>query len=188
MGYGDCAEDRDGNPKRKKLLKPCTADNKHSYEVTTGFVLEGVALLIIQGAHFATQKRLSKKMWRKAPYGIDLPYIHNSMTSMTYEFIRSYIHFVWIAGKNGMPKITMLSTGTAVTQPITQQPFTPSATTCASSVGLLTVLSILVMLFFVLLLLLELVIQSGINTTVNIAVDTTFKSTLQWLYSTTRYL
>jgi hypothetical protein len=100
MGCGDCAEDRDGNPKRKKLVKPRTAGNKHSYEVTTGFVLEGVALLIIQGAHFATQTRLSKKMWRKAPYGIDLPYVHNSMPSMAYEFMRSYIHFVWIAGKN----------------------------------------------------------------------------------------
>jgi hypothetical protein len=88
--------DRDGNPKKKKLLNPCTADtlgarhrvkdNKHAYEVTTGFVLAWVALLILQGAHFRTQKRSSKKR-------IDLPYVRNSMTSMAYEFMSSYIHF-----------------------------------------------------------------------------------------------
>jgi hypothetical protein len=50
-----------------------------------------------------------------------------------------------------MPKNTILSTGTTVTQLITPQPFAPSTTTYASSVGLLTVSSILVMLSFVLL-------------------------------------
>jgi hypothetical protein len=126
--------DRDGNPKKKKLLKPCTADtpgarhrvkdNKHSNEVTTCFVLAWVALLILQGAHFGTQKRSSKKMWRKAPYEIDLPYVRNSCSYIYFAYnsrrpapgecgydllfkvayaldtMMGGIQKVWIAGKN----------------------------------------------------------------------------------------
>jgi hypothetical protein len=96
--------DRDGNPEKKKLLKPCSPDtpgaryhvkkgSKYSCGITTGYVLAWVAILILQGAHFGTQKRSAKKMWRQPPYEINLSYVQDSMTLMSYEFMHSYIHF-----------------------------------------------------------------------------------------------
>ena len=96
--------DSDGNIKHKKILKPCTANTsgarhrvdssaKYSYSITPGFVLAWVALLVLQGGHFGSDKRTAKKMWRSAPEGYAFPYVRNTMTSMSYEFMRAYIHF-----------------------------------------------------------------------------------------------
>ena len=67
--------DCDGNVKKKKMLVGCDADtpgarhhvssssnNNWSYPITTGFVLAWFAMLILQGAHFGTNKRTAKKM------------------------------------------------------------------------------------------------------------------------------
>jgi hypothetical protein len=37
--------------------------------------------------------RTGQKMWKKAPYGLSLPYVWNSMTHYAYEFLRCNIHF-----------------------------------------------------------------------------------------------
>ena len=50
-------------------------------------------MLILQGAHFGTNKRAAKKMWRSAPHGYGLAYVRNSMTANAFEFMRSFIHF-----------------------------------------------------------------------------------------------
>ena len=52
-----------------------------------------VALLILQGAHFGTDKRSARKMWRGQPYGVSIPYIRNTMTRDAYIFMRQCIHF-----------------------------------------------------------------------------------------------
>jgi hypothetical protein len=96
--------DADGNVKKKKMLKACTANtpgarhrvdknSNYSYSITPRFVLVWVGLLILQGAHFGSDKRSTKKMWRSAPEGLDLPYMRNTMSLMAYEFMRAYIHF-----------------------------------------------------------------------------------------------
>jgi hypothetical protein len=96
--------DSDGNVKKKKMLKPCTADtpgarhrvdceSRYSYKITPGFILAWFGLLILQGAHFGSDKRSAKKMWRSPPEGFSLPYVRNSMTSTAYEFMRAYVHF-----------------------------------------------------------------------------------------------
>ena len=52
-----------------------------------------IAILVLQGAHFGSDKQSAKKMWRSALYGYGLAYVHNSITSNAYEFMRSYLHF-----------------------------------------------------------------------------------------------
>ena len=95
-------KDADGNVKKRKVYKDCTADTegarhrthkyKKKYDITPGFVLAFIAILIIQGAHFGESKR-GRKMWRRAPHGISIPYVSNTMTRDAYEFMRRFIHF-----------------------------------------------------------------------------------------------
>ena len=102
---------RDNNTTKKKYFKdvPATeggvktpgrrhrADQNHSknkqYIVTAGYVICWIAILILQGAHFGSNKRASSKMWRRGPYGVNIPYIQNTMTAQGYEFMRRFIHF-----------------------------------------------------------------------------------------------
>eukprot|EP00984_Skeletonema_dohrnii_P004810 scaffold1689_cov99-Skeletonema_dohrnii-CCMP3373.AAC.1 len=97
------AHDRDGNEKKQKYLKNCSKDTpgarhrgdkeKVKYKWSASFAICWVAVLIIQGAHFGSQKRSSRKMWRAAPHGLSIPYIRNSMRRDAYEFARRSIHF-----------------------------------------------------------------------------------------------
>ena len=98
-------KDRDGDTKKRKILVPCSKDTegarhrvrddtKYRYKITSGYVLAWSAMLLLQGAHFGSTKRTSKKMWRNPPHGLAIPYVRNSMTSMAYEFMRGCIHFV----------------------------------------------------------------------------------------------
>ena len=89
----------------------CVKVSKYTYEITTGYVLAFTALLIIQGAHFKTTKRSSMKMWRRQPYGLVIPHVRNSMTSMAYKFMQSYIHFCDNdkRAKSGKRTITLFS-------------------------------------------------------------------------------
>jgi hypothetical protein len=43
--------------------------------------------------HFGSDKRTSRKMWQKTPYGLSLPYVLNSMSHDAYEFLRRNLHF-----------------------------------------------------------------------------------------------
>ena len=84
--------------KKKKILVDCEPDApgachrvsnscaNWTYEITTGFVLAWIAIIVLQGAHYGTDKRAAKKMWRSAPYG---PTRTNSCVLML-----AYIHFV----------------------------------------------------------------------------------------------
>jgi hypothetical protein len=64
------------------------ADNKQvRYSITSGFIITWIGILILQGAHFGSDKRTSRKMWQKAPYGLSLPYVQNSMSRNAYEFL-----------------------------------------------------------------------------------------------------
>jgi hypothetical protein len=48
---------------------------------------------LIFGGHFGSNKGDTRKFWRNPPHGIVLPYVRNSMTKDSYEFLRRYIHF-----------------------------------------------------------------------------------------------
>ena len=42
------------------------ADNKRvRYSITSGFIITWIGILILQGAHFGSDKRNSRKMWQK---------------------------------------------------------------------------------------------------------------------------
>jgi hypothetical protein len=70
------------------------ADNKRvRYSITSGFIITWIGILILQGAHFGSHKRTSRKMWQKTPYGLSLPYVRNSMSRDAYEFLRRNLHF-----------------------------------------------------------------------------------------------
>lgn len=93
--------DADGNVKEKKIWKDCSANTdgathraskmKKKYDITPGLILGFIAILVLQGAHFGESKR-GRKMWRRPPYGISIPYVSSTMSRNSYEFIRRYIH------------------------------------------------------------------------------------------------
>ena len=102
-------DDRDGNKMKTKYFKACPkktdgkptpgrrhrADNeKKKYTITPGFILCWFAILILNGSHFGDRKRETRKLWRKAPHGINLPYVRNMMTRNAFEFLQRNIHFV----------------------------------------------------------------------------------------------
>ena len=101
-------DDRDGNRMKTKYFQACPAktngkptpgrrhraDNEtKKYTITPGFVLCWFGILILNGAHFGDRKRDSRKLWRKPPHGISLPYVQNMMSRNAYEFLRRHIHF-----------------------------------------------------------------------------------------------
>ena len=91
--------DSDGNQKKRKMFKRCSKTTPgarkraqreaQQFDITPGFVLAFIAILIIQGAKFGSNKR-SRDMWREAPYGFSMPYISNSMKRDAFEFMRRY--------------------------------------------------------------------------------------------------
>jgi hypothetical protein len=97
------AKDSRGNVKKKKVLTHCdastpearhrTKNEEKKYGMTPGFVLAWLLILIINGAHFGSDKKSSRKRWRSSPHGLYMPYIQNSMTRNAFEFMRRYTHF-----------------------------------------------------------------------------------------------
>jgi hypothetical protein len=39
------------------------------HHISAGFILTLIGILVLQGAHFGSEKRTAQKMWQKAPYG-----------------------------------------------------------------------------------------------------------------------
>ena len=87
--------DRDGNPKAKSHFVDCptytcekaTPERQHrankeknKYNITSGFIICWIAILIINDAHFGVEKRGLHKLWRRSPYELSIPYIQNTMT------------------------------------------------------------------------------------------------------------
>ena len=70
------------------------ADNeKKKFVISPGYIICWFAILILQGAHFGSHKPPATYLWREQPYGINIPYIQNTMTRDAYIFMRRYIHF-----------------------------------------------------------------------------------------------
>ena len=82
--------DRDGNPKKRMYYEDCPATTNgvptprrrhradketRKYTITTGFIICWIGILIISGGHFGSSKKYSRKLRRKAPFGISIPYI-----------------------------------------------------------------------------------------------------------------
>ena len=95
--------DSDGNPKKRPYLETIpaltngepTPERRHradreqdKWRITPGFIICWVAILILQGAHFSSDKKLLRNMWQCSPYGISMPYIQNTMTHDAVEFLR----------------------------------------------------------------------------------------------------
>ncbi len=102
------ALDSEGNPKKRTYLETVPASTngeptpgrRHCADkqlvkwcITSGFIICWVAILILQGAHFGSDKKTQRKMWRRPPYGISMPYVQNTMQRDTFEFLQRYIHF-----------------------------------------------------------------------------------------------
>ncbi len=102
------ALDFDGNPKKRPYLKTvpastngeptpgrrhCADKEQVKWCIAPGFIICWVAILILQGAHFGSDKKLLRKMWQRPPYGISMPYVQNTMQRDAFEFLWQYIHF-----------------------------------------------------------------------------------------------
>ena len=61
--------------------------------ITVGFIICWIGILIINGSHFGATKKESRKLWAKPSYGISIPYMSNTMPINAFEFLRRYIHF-----------------------------------------------------------------------------------------------
>ncbi len=99
--------DRDGKATKTSFLVPIflkkkekppekarhRADNEPvKYNITAGFIIAWIAILIIGGAHFGDRRNI-RCMWMAAPFGLSMPYVQNSMTRDAFEFMRRFIHF-----------------------------------------------------------------------------------------------
>jgi hypothetical protein len=63
------------------------------YRISARFIITWIGILVLQGAHFGSEKRTAQKMWQKASYGLSPQYICHSMTHDAYEFLQCSIHF-----------------------------------------------------------------------------------------------
>ncbi len=64
--YVDVPEGTEGAWHRAKRIK---------FTVTPGFVLVFLGILMLQGTHFGSNKRSSRKLWQASPYGLSIPYV-----------------------------------------------------------------------------------------------------------------
>jgi hypothetical protein len=94
--------DRDGCLKKKTVLVQCKREtngsrfqvtSKKKRNITAGYIMAWHGINLIFGGHFGSNKGDTRKFWRNPPHGIVLPYVRNSMTKDSYEFLRRYIHF-----------------------------------------------------------------------------------------------
>ena len=67
--------------------------NRDKWHITPGFAICWLVIIIIQGAHFGSDKKSMRKMWQRPPYGISIPYVQNTMQRDAFEFMRRHIHF-----------------------------------------------------------------------------------------------
>jgi inhibitor of KinA sporulation pathway (predicted exonuclease) len=92
------AYDRDGKLMKKRQFVSCderdperrTRTTKKMFEATIGYVIAWFGIIIYHGAQCPGRKM---KYWRKAPHGIPIPLIQNTMSFHAFEFLRRYIHF-----------------------------------------------------------------------------------------------
>ncbi len=80
----DVPEGTEGARHRAKRMK---------FTVTSRFVLVFLGILMLQGAHFGSNKKSSRKLWQASPYGLSIPYVWNAMMQNAYEFMCQHIHF-----------------------------------------------------------------------------------------------
>jgi hypothetical protein len=66
---------------------------RRQFTMTPGFFIVFLGILMLQGAHFGSNKRSSRKLWQTSPYGLSIPYVQNAMTRNAYEFMHQYIYF-----------------------------------------------------------------------------------------------
>ena len=100
--------DRDGNPKVESHFvdypthtgvkatpgrQHYTDKEKPKHNIASGSIIFWISILIINGAHFGSEKRSACKLWRRSPHGFYFPYIHNTMTIWSFKFMRWYMHF-----------------------------------------------------------------------------------------------
>ncbi len=115
--------DPDGVPTKKPFFQPVfheaddADESKHpiatafhradkepsQYPITQNSVIAWIGILLISSAHF-TDNRNQRNIWMNAPYGVSIPYIQNTMTRRSFEFLRRYIHFCDNKEKNANEK------------------------------------------------------------------------------------
>jgi hypothetical protein len=97
------ALDSDGNPKKRPYLETVPASTngeptpgrchhadkqRVKWCITPGFIICWVAILVLQGTHFGSDKKLLSKMWQRPPYGISMPYVQNTMQHDAFKFLQ----------------------------------------------------------------------------------------------------
>ena len=80
-----------------------TDRNQDQWCITPGFIKRWLAIIIILGAHFGSDKKTMWTMWQRPSYGISIPYVQNTMQWDAFEFMRQHIHF---ADNYKQPKTT----------------------------------------------------------------------------------
>jgi hypothetical protein len=71
----------------------CADNEPVQWDVYPGFIICWIGILILQGAHFGSEKRTVKKMWQGSPYGLSIPCVKNLMQRDAFEFLRRHFHF-----------------------------------------------------------------------------------------------
>jgi hypothetical protein len=66
---------------------------KQQYKICPGFIIVFIGILLLQGAHFVSDKRSSCKLWQCSLYGMSIPYVWNSMRRDAIKFMHQNIHF-----------------------------------------------------------------------------------------------
>ena len=97
------ARDLNGNTKKRKYQSTCTESTEgvrhrgdkleKKFDVTPGFIIAWIGILMMIGAHSGAGQRSTRKYWRSPPHGLALPYVMNTMSRSAFEFLRRYIHF-----------------------------------------------------------------------------------------------
>ncbi len=71
----------------------CATKGEKKYSISPGFILAWIAIFVINGAHFGSDKDSSCKLWREPPHGLYVLCVQNTMSRNAFEFMRQYIHF-----------------------------------------------------------------------------------------------
>jgi hypothetical protein len=115
------ALDSDGNPKKRPYLEtvpaltngePTPGCHHHAdreqdkWHITPGFIICWVAILILQCAHFGSDKKLLRNIWQRSPYGISMPYIQNTIVMHLSSCIDTFILPTITSGQSHLMQIT----------------------------------------------------------------------------------
>ncbi len=130
-------------PEGTEGARHCNKEKR--FTISSGFIIVFIGILILNGAHFGSGSRSSRKLWQKSPYGLSIPYVWNAMTCNAYEFMRRFIHFadnsfdkpISSPGYNPLftSRISTQLIGMTETVRIIRQQFAPIITTSKSFVG-----------------------------------------------------